>query len=123
MKIEPTQNVTPRSSPPSTADGGRSGDERFVWEALVPRLIDPSKLAIIQTLLREGRALTPAELAAAVDVKVELARYQCKSMTNAGVLEIVEPEPDIEGDGDEVSYFFPKPPQASSSPSPEPARA
>lgn len=118
MKIRPAHNATPQSSPPnSTSDGGGVANERFVWETLAPRLIHPSKLRIIRILLREGRALTPGELARETKDKEELVRYQCQSMERAGVLEIADPPGPTE-DGEEASYFFPKPAaEASSSPS------
>jgi hypothetical protein len=121
MKIRPAHNVTPQSSPPgSTADDGSAVDERFVWEMLAPRLIHPSKLRIIQVLLREGQALTPGDLARETEDKEDLVRYQCKSMQRAGVLEIAD-TPGPTGDGEEASYFFPKPTaEASRPPSPVP---
>jgi hypothetical protein len=109
MRISTVDNITPDSSPPEP-------DDEYVWRSLAPRLIHPSKLAIIQTLLRAGRPMVPVELAGEVGISVELARYQCRSMKGAGVLEIVHITPRSEG-GDEPSYFFPKPPRACSSPS------
>jgi hypothetical protein len=116
MKIKPAPNVTPQSSPPmSMADGGSAGDERFVWEVLVPRLLHPSKLAFIHALLKHGGPLSLEELAAAAETTVEHARYQCKSMQTAGALEVVSVTPRADGGGDEPSYYFPKPNQASPS--------
>jgi hypothetical protein len=119
MKIRPVHNATPQSSPPgSTAVGWSPVDERFVWETLAPRLIHPSKLRIIQILLREGQALTPGDLARETEDKEDLVRYQCNSMERAGVLEISDTSGPT-GDGEKVSYFFPKPAaEAPFSPSP-----
>jgi len=100
------------------ADGGTSGDERFVWEVLVPRLLNPGALSIINTLLKEGKPLALRELAATVELSYDHARYHCQAMERRGVLEVVQLLPRSEGDGDEPSYFFPKPPQAPPSPSP-----
>ncbi|MFL5898692.1 MAG: winged helix-turn-helix domain-containing protein [Solirubrobacterales bacterium] len=115
MKIRRTKNQTPESSPPSMADGGAAGDEYFVWEVLVPRLVHPSKLIFIQALLRHGGPLSLSDLAEAADISLEHARYQCKSMQTAGVLEVVSVGPRTSGEGDEPFYFFPKPPRASPS--------
>ena len=94
------------------------GNERFVWEVLVPRLLNPGALSIINMLLREGKPLSPREIASSVDLSDDHALYHCQAMERRGVLEIVQHHPRPEGDGDEPSYFFPKPPQAFSSPSP-----
>jgi len=93
------------------ADGGTAGDERFVWEVLVPRLLNPGALAIINTLLQEGKALPLRDLAASADLSEDHARYHCQAMERSGVLEVVQLLPRSEGDGDEPSYYFPKPPQ------------
>jgi hypothetical protein len=100
------------------ADRGTASDEQFVWEVLVPRLLNPGTLTIINTLLREGEPLSLRQIAAAVEISVEHARYHCQTMEGRGVLEVVQLLPQPEGDGDEPFYFFPKPPQeASPSPS------
>lgn len=96
------------------ADGGTSGSERFVWEVLVPRLLNPGVLSVINTLLEKGEPLSLREISATAELSVEHARYHCQTMERSGVLEVVQLVPQAEGD-DEPSYFFPKPPQASSS--------
>lgn len=94
------------------ADGGTARDEGFVWEVLVPRLLYPSRLAFIQALLRHRCPLSLTELAEAAEITVEHARYHCKAMQAAGVLEVVSVAPRANEEGDEPSYYFPKPPQA-----------
>lgn len=94
------------------ADGGSAGDERFVWEVLVPRLVHPAKLTFVQALLRRGGPLSLSELAEASDISLDHARYQCKSMQTAGVLEVVGVAPRPDGEGDEPSYYFLKSPEA-----------
>jgi hypothetical protein len=119
MKIRPVKNQTPQSSPlNSAADGGIAGDERYVWEVLVPRLLNPGALAIINTLFQEGKALPLRDIAASADLSEDHARYHCQAMESRGVLEVVHLLPLSEGDGDEPSYYFPKPSEAASSPSP-----
>lgn len=113
MKLRRVKNQTPQSSPPSSmADGGSAGDERFVWEVLVPRLLYPAKLAVIRTLLERRRPLSLSDLADAADISVEHARYHCKAMQAAGVLEVVSVVPRGDGEGDEPSYYFPWPAEA-----------
>lgn len=92
------------------ADGGTAEDERFVWEVLVPRLLYPSRLAMIQALLEHGRPLALSELADAAEITIEHARYHCKAMQAAGVLEVTSVRPRGE-EGNEPSYYFPKPPR------------
>ncbi len=113
MKIRRVRNQTPQSSPPRVADGGgTAGDERFVWEMLVPRLVHPGKLAIVQALLAAGGPLPLVDLAKAVDLTVEHTRYHCKAMQTAGVLEVVGAVPGDDGESEEPSYFFSMPGQA-----------
>lgn len=115
MKLFRARNQTPKSSPPSSmAEGGTAGEEHFVWEVLVPRLLYPSRLALIRALLQHHGPMSLSELAAAAAIGVDEARYHCKAMQSAGVLEIVRVIPRPDGKGDEPSYYFSIPPQASS---------
>lgn len=106
MEISKTPKITPDGPPASSA-----GDE-YVWMRLVPRLLSPGALSIIHLLLQEGKALRLREIAASVDLSGDHARYHCEAMERRGVLEVVQLHPRPEGDGDEPSFFFPKPPQA-----------
>lgn len=120
MKIRRVKNQTPESSPPSSmADGGAAGEERFVWEALVPRLLHPTKLVIIRSLLRERRPLSLGQLAETAEITVAHAHHHCKSMQREGVLEVVGVAPRPDGQGEEPSYYFPSPPQSPPSRSAE----
>jgi hypothetical protein len=111
VKIRRVKNQTPQSSPPSMADGGRTEGESFVWEVLAPRLLNPGVLSIINTLLEKGEPLSLRDIAGAVELTTEHARYHCQTMERRGVLE-VQLVPRAEGDGNEPFYFFAKPPQA-----------
>lgn len=82
--------------------------ERFVWEVLAPRLLHPSRLALIQALLKHRRPLTLGELAEAVEITKDQVDHECRSMQEAGVLETVSTVPIAGGERDEPSYFFPK---------------
>lgn len=112
MEFSKTPKITPDGLPISSA-----GDE-YVWMELVPRLLSPGALSIIHLLLREGKPLRLREIAASVDLSGDHARYHCEEMERRGVLEVVQLHPRPEGDGEEPSYFFPKPPKAARSPSP-----
>lgn len=80
----------------------------YVWTALAPRLIHPAARAIIQALLQADRPLSPIELVDQAQIQLELVRYQCKAMSNVGVLEVVREVSRVEG-GRELAYYFPKP--------------
>jgi predicted transcriptional regulator len=110
MKISKTHKTTPDRPTPSAAT------EEYVWKQLAPRLLSPGALAIIRTLLREGRPLSPTELTELVELSTDHARYHCKAMATRGVLEVTHLTPRPEGGDDEPSYYFPKPRQAAPSP-------
>jgi hypothetical protein len=115
MEISKTPKITP-DGPPASCAG-----EEYVWTKLVPRLLSPGALSIIHLLLQEGKALRLREIAAAVELQGDHARYHCEAMERRGVLAVVQLHPRTEGDGDEPSFFFPKPPQpVPPSPSPSP---
>lgn len=124
MRIKKTAKQTPHglpSSSPASGSGPSASDEqeRFVWEELVPRLIHPTKLAFIQLLLAAGEPLSLEELAEAVQIARGHAEHHCRRMAAAGVLEVVSDAASADGGGrEEPSYFFPKPPKATPSPSP-----
>jgi hypothetical protein len=86
MRISTAKNVTPDSSPPIP----REKREQFVWVGLAPRLIDPTKLAIIETLLRLEQPLAAEDLGAMIETSLDLARYHCRVLVQAGVLEVID---------------------------------
>jgi hypothetical protein len=110
MRIESTRKQTPQGSAPGSAgDQLATEKERFVWEVLAPRLLQPSKLAFIQALLRHGQPLTVGALAKAAGISESHAGYQCRSMQRAGVLEMVGTAAHADGEGGgETFYFFPE---------------
>lgn len=114
MRINQIRNQIPKCSASGRSIDRQANEEaRFVWEKLAPRLLHPSKVAFIQALLKHGQPLTLSELAESAGITKERARYQCKSMQKAGVLEIVSVATCADGNGDEPSYYFPKPPQSA----------
>src|SRR5690348_18493933 len=85
MKIEKTAKQTPYGPPsgrPATGSGSAPSDDyaRFVWEELAPRLVHPSKLAIIRALLESGEHLTLGALAGAANIDEQLAGCHCRRM-------------------------------------------
>lgn len=61
------------------------------WSALVPRLVHPTKVAILEAMLWIGRPMSATELeeVACGDTALESFSYHLKRLVNAGVLEAV----------------------------------
>lgn len=93
MRISTTSNVTPKSTPPSS-DGSQGGvDEQLIWHSLVPRLVHPARLQIVEALIEKGSSMSIEELTSSVPLangNAELVRYHAKAMTEAGALEVVD---------------------------------
>lgn len=115
MRISETPNATPQSTPPSR-DGSRggvdaeAGDKHFIWTSLVPRLVHPTKLAIVEALIEAGRPLSVDDLIpqlSAVDGNAELIRYHANSMVKAGALEIVSTQ--VKAASEVPFFYFPLP--------------
>jgi Helix-turn-helix domain len=96
MRISTTSNATPQSTPPSSADSQgatdtSAGDEQFIWRSLVPRLVHPARLQIVEALIAKDGPMTVEELTPLVphaDGNADLVRYHAKAMTKAGALEV-----------------------------------
>jgi hypothetical protein len=116
MRLEPVvRKVLPPELPASATEEDEvtltAESERFVWESLVPRLVHPLKLAIIEALLRTGLPLSPVDLAAMLDSSDEFILYHCKYLANVGIIEVGEFEPiRVEGkfssDGGSSAYVL-----------------
>lgn len=114
MRISKTPNVTPDSTPPSCKDrrvgaGAQAWDEQVIWASLVPRLVHPSKLAIVEALIEAGKPLSVEDLISLLpegDGNEELIRYHANSMVEAGALEI-----SAQGEGASAvsRFYFPLP--------------
>jgi DNA-binding transcriptional ArsR family regulator len=111
MRIRKVPRQPPEGPSEGSAVGGATpvagGLERTVWEELAPRLLHPTKLAFIELLLESGEPLALGELAEAVNIAKGHAEHHCRRMLAAGVLEVVSAV-DVEGEGEEPFYFFPK---------------
>jgi hypothetical protein len=115
MRISTTSNATPQSTPPSSAGSqgevdDQAGDEHFIWLSLVPRLVHPARLQIVQALIDQGESMSVEELTPLVpqvDGNTDLTRYHAKAMAKAGVLEVVGPnQAQAEGRPEEPAFFF-----------------
>jgi len=97
MRISTTSNATPRSSPPSNAGSRGGGDDDAggdlaIWRTLVPRLVHPARLQIVEALIKQGGPMSAVELAPLVpqvEGNADLVRYHAKAMTEVGALEVV----------------------------------
>jgi Bacterial regulatory protein, arsR family len=111
MKITTVPRKTSTLSVPLPPDWR----EHYAWDDLAIRLIDPIKLAIIETLLQLRQPLAISDLAAILGISDDLARYHCKALTRVEVVEVVEVQIRLDGSGGEEPFFdVPLPPQGSS---------
>ena len=118
MRISTTSNATPHSTPPSSV-GSRgeadtlAGGQEVIWRLVVPRLVHPAKLQIVETLIDVGGPMTAEELTPlvpAVEGNADLVRYHVKAMTKAGALEVAGPgQAQAEEGVEEPSFFFAAP--------------
>jgi hypothetical protein len=114
MRISTTPNATPQSTPPSGtgSQGGAeasAGDEQLIWRSLVPRLVHPVRLQIVEALIDKGGPMSVEELVPLVSLvegNVDLARYHAKAMIEAGVLVLVDKDQTQPGGEPESPLFF-----------------
>jgi hypothetical protein len=88
-------------------------DERLIWTSLVPRLIHPTKLGIIEAVRVVGQPLTVTDLLELLGLEEgsswDRVNYHVKSLVGYGVLEVAEV---IVGVREEPCFDFPPPPEA-----------
>jgi len=73
------------------------GVDEFDWERVVPRIVNPTKVAIIELLRQERRPLSAARMRRLItEVRASQAQmnYHCETLLNAEVLEEVNAPPD-----------------------------
>jgi hypothetical protein len=104
----------PHQMPPALGPSGsaRRAPERdeqlFDWERLVPLLINPAKVAIVEAVEWIGRPLSPTELVSLFgdrDLYLSIVSYHVRELAKVGVLEIVKTR-QVRG-ATEKFYFFP----------------
>lgn len=105
MKPEPP----PRTSTPCRPPEVRQIEPSHVWECLVPHLVHPVKLAIIEALLAVGEPLSPQEITAMLQdagLYLSMIWYHLRRLEEAGIVEAVNDR----GTGrSEQFFFFPLP--------------
>lgn len=86
------------------------GDEQFIWRWLVPRLVHPARLQIVEALIDAGSPMTAEDLVPLVPLaggNTDLVRYHAKGMIEAGALEIVDANPPAgQGRPQEPTFFL-----------------
>lgn len=82
-------------------------DEEFDWSSLVPHVVHPVKVAIVEATLWIGRPLSASDLCRSFGVEhnVSLVSYHQVQLAKLGVLERVATRP-ARG-AEEKFYFFP----------------
>jgi hypothetical protein len=114
MRISRTPSVTPRSTPAASlgrrgAPGPSPRNELYIWTSLVPRLLHPTKLAIVEALIEAGgpQSVDGMSLLPMVDGKPEEIRTHATGMVEVGALEVVTIQ--IKAGNEVPLYFFPRP--------------
>jgi hypothetical protein len=86
-----------------------AGNEQFVFRSLVPRLVHPTKLAIVEALIGAGRGLSVDDLIPRLPEDSEDAiRYHANSMVKVGVLEVSSLQ--IRAASEDPCFYFPPSP-------------
>jgi hypothetical protein len=83
------------------------GGDDFCWQAVVPRIVHPTKLTIIELLLLEKRPLSATRMAKQIDdpeFTVAQLHYHCETLLKAGVLRLEGTVP--RGASNEKFYWF-----------------
>lgn len=106
MRISKVPNVTPHSTPPpSPGTRGKAGDEYYFLASLLPRLVHPAKLALVEALIEVGEPRSVDDLAQLCELegKRKEAQRHATEMVEVGALEITSIQ--IK-DGDELPLYF-----------------
>lgn len=83
------------------------GGDGFDWSAVVPRIVNPTKIAIIELLCRERRPLSATKMLGLLDdpeLTVSRLDYHCKTLHRAGVICVVGSS--SQGAANEVFYVL-----------------
>ena len=83
-------------------------DEAFDWETLVPRIIHPLKVVIIEALQWIGKPLSASDLTKLIDDKkigLSHVSYHVVTLSNVGAIKVVRKR-QVRG-SIEKFYFFP----------------
>jgi len=67
--------------------------DNFDWDAVVPRIVNPTKIRIIELLRTERRPLSATRMEPLLgdpEVTVGQLHYHCDTLLKAGVLELVK---------------------------------
>jgi hypothetical protein len=72
------------------------GVDEFDWEHVVPRIVNPTKVAIIELLVRQRKPLSPSRMKRLIhdsEVTLHQVIYHCDTLHKAGVLELTTAPP------------------------------
>jgi hypothetical protein len=105
--LPPDPKVPPLAESTSGGAMTMKGGEQFEWDVLVPHVIHPAKVAIIEALLWVDQPLSASDLAKLIGSdKCSLAHisYHLVQLAKAGALEVVRSR-QVRG-ATEKFYFF-----------------
>jgi len=104
VKIESVPNIMPKPGQPSR----RAAEVAHVWEGLVPRLLHPIKLVVVEALLWVGEPMSATGLAAMLEEPAYyggVISYHLRVMVEGGVL-VRTGERSVRG-AEELFFYFP----------------
>ena len=110
MQIEPTRKAIPRTPADSAESAPRAGagdESSFDWGALVPHVVHPAKVAMVEALSWFEEPLSPSQLERifiGTGWEVPLLGYHAKALRGWGALEVVE-QRQVRGAIERTYYF------------------
>lgn len=69
-----------------------NGEERFAWDALVPHVVHPLKVSIVEAMQWIGQPLSASDLTKVIDDEefgLSHVSYHMVKLAKAGVIEVV----------------------------------
>lgn len=109
MKAEKIPPVTPRgparAPQHSSAETERSA---FSWEALVPLVLHPVKVAVIEAILWIDRPLSPTQLTESFDAEeyyLGIVSHHLNELARLGAVKLVKTR-QVPGKGAKEKFFF-----------------
>lgn len=106
-QLSPTRNT--QGAPLLSGRHDDAGDEPFNWSVLVPHILHPMKVVVVEALHYIGQPLSATDLSKMFDEEVSLANiaYHVKRLAGAGIL-IKVGEREVRGS---MEKFYVCPPQ------------
>jgi hypothetical protein len=110
VRITAQDKIIPRggTTPKSTKEQSQAQDDEDIWQTLVPQLVHPTKIELVEALSWIGEPLSVSEFYAVLSpskVPIDYVRYHLKGLHDAEVV-MEAPKATLTGP-DEQRYIFP----------------